>query len=141
MRRATICLLSLILAPPALRPQSSEDTLALINLREARKLAVMAMPGEVRGPGVTIELYDQRNRCAVYHVYRSSGVETQALKVTIGWWFVDLRTGDVWDQNSKYVTNPQIVALQRSIRRHLSVSADEIAWSRSSPCDARYAIQ
>jgi hypothetical protein len=121
--------------------QSSEAAPPLIKLGAARKLAVMAAPGEVRSPSVTIELDDERNRCAIYHVYRTSGSEPHMLKVTIGWWFVDLRTGDVWDQNSKYATNRQIDALQRSIRKHLAVTADEIAWSRSSPCDARYAIQ
>jgi len=50
---------------------------------------------------------------------------------------VDLRTAEVWDANSKRVTNQQIRAIQRAIRRRFGVTAAEIAAALSAPCPER----
>jgi hypothetical protein len=106
---------------------------------ESRKLAVAAMPKtEVRGTGVTIELDREQTQCAIYHAYRLSIGGPPFMTVTVGWWSVDLRTAEVWDElNRKRVVNPQIDAIQRSARRRLRVGPDEISSSISNPCYER----
>jgi hypothetical protein len=106
---------------------------------EARKLAVAARPAEVKSSDVTIELDREQSHCAIYHAYRLSKGEPPFQTFTIGWWSVDLRTGELWDElNSQRVTNRQIDAIQRTIRKRFGVSPEEIAGSRSKPCYERY---
>ena len=107
---------------------------------DARKLAMAAMTAkDVESPDVTIDLDGEQSQCAVYHAYRlSKGDEPQSYQTfTVGWWYVDLRTAEVWDANSKRVTNQQIRAIQRAIRRRFGVTAAEIAAALSAPCPER----
>jgi hypothetical protein len=127
-------------------PLSSADRKTLTQA-EARKLALAAMPDEVRNPPsvverdqrrVTIELDRDQSGCAVYHAYRvTPGDETMTF--TVGWWSVDLPTGEVWDEvYSKRVTNREIEAIQTAIRRRLRVTPAEASASISRPCYERY---
>jgi len=98
-----------------------------------------AMPKkEVQKRGVTIELDRQQSGCAIYHAYGlTSGPPFATL--TIGWWSVDLRTAEVWDElSSKRVTSGEIAAIQRTVRRRLGVKAEEISAAFANPCYERY---
>jgi hypothetical protein len=107
---------------------------------ESRKLAMAAMPkNEVKRSGVTIELDREQSQCAIYHAYRLSASGPPFMTITVGWWSVDLRTAEVWDElNRKRAVNPQVDAIQRSVRRRLRVRGDEISTSISNPCYERY---
>jgi len=73
------------------------------------------------------------------HAYRLNKGEPPFQTITIGWWSLELRTAEVWDElNLKRVTNQQIEAMQRTIGRHFGVMADEIAASLSNPGYERY---
>jgi hypothetical protein len=99
------------------------------------------MPADdVRSSDVTIELDREQSQCAIFHAYRLSRGGPPFQTFTIGWWSVDLRTAEVWDElNLKRVTNQRIEAIQRRVRRRFVVTADEIAASLSNPCYGRYA--
>jgi hypothetical protein len=66
--------------------------------KEARGLAVAGMPNEAKGRGVTIELDREQSGCAICHAYGIGATAPQFFTVTLGWWSVDLRTGEVWDE-------------------------------------------
>ena len=119
-----------------LLPISSIET--RVTTAEGRKLAIAAIrEGQVRRPGVTIELDREQSNCAVYHAYRDDPSRTLAF--TIGYWSVDLSTAEVWDDTrERRITNPQIDSLQRAIRNRLHVTTDEISSARSHPCYERY---
>ena len=87
---------------------------------ESRKLSVAAMPKkEVQKRGATIDLDRQQSGCAIYHAYGLTS-EPPFATLTIGWWSVDLRTAEVWDElDSKRVTNGETAAIQRTVRRRL----------------------
>lgn len=110
-----------------------------LTLPEARRLAVSAMPKEARNRGVTIELDREQSGCAIYHAYVISGSEPEFNTATLGWWSVDLRTGEVWNElGSERITGDKISRMQRKIRKRLAVSSSEVSASIASPCYERY---
>ncbi len=116
---------------------------ATLKLSEARSLAWRAMSASDAGTiGVTFELDREESGCAVFHAWRTGKGEPPLQTFTVGWWSVDLRTGEVWDElSSTRVTSQQIESIQRRIRRRLRVQDTEIAPSLANPCYKRYASQ
>jgi hypothetical protein len=111
----------------------------MLTSAEARQLAVAAMPKEAKSRGVTIELDRDQNGCEIYHAYALGGIAPQFMTFTLGWWSVDLRTAEVWNElRSERVTGPQIEQMQRAIRKRLAVTMDEVAASVADPCYGRY---
>jgi len=106
---------------------------------EARKLAIAAMPNAAKKSGVTIELDRGQSNCAVFHAYRDVGEPPFMRAATVGWWSVDLRTGEVWDEvNSKRVTTQQIETIQGTVRKRLGITDEEVSVAISKPCYDRY---
>jgi hypothetical protein len=124
-----------------LLPLSSADQ--KLTSSEARNLALAAMPQKAKRPSVTIEVDREQSGCVVYHAYALGGDPHEDpplnMTFTVGWWSVDLRTAEVWDElNSKRTTNQKIDALQRDIRKRLRVTAEEISAAVAKPCYERY---
>lgn len=116
---------------PAVQPR--------LSLAEARVLAVAAMPKEVKTRGVTIELDREQSGCAIYHFYTLGGIAPEFTAPTLGWWSVDLRTGEVWNEgHSERVTSRRILRMQRGVRKRLGVSDGEISAAIAKPCYERY---
>ncbi len=114
---------------------------ATLKLSEARSLAWCAMSASDAGNvGVTFELDREERGCAVFHAWRTRKGERPVQTFTVGWWSVDLRTGEVWDElSSTRVTSQKIESIQRRIRRRLRVQDTEVAASLANPCYERYA--
>ncbi len=128
-----LCALLLFLLPLSFADQQK------LTSADTRKLALAAMPKRVAtSRRVTIELDREQSQCAIYHAYQlSSG--PPYMTFTLGWWSVDVRTAEVWDDlNSKRVTNEAIEEIQGSVRKRLGVTPEEIAASISNPCYERY---
>jgi len=105
---------------------------------EAQRLVLAAMPNEeAKSPSVTTELDHEHAGCALYHEYTLGGSAPYFNTATLGWWSVDLRTGEVWNENSKRITNSRLVRMQREIRRRLGVLDGEVSAAIANPCDDR----
>jgi len=110
-----------------------------LTLSEARRLAVAPMPREAKSHGMTIELDRKQGGCAIYHVYSIGGEAAYFNTATLGWWSVDLRTAEVWNElGSERVTTPEIGRIPRELRKRLGVSDDEVSASIANPCFERY---
>jgi hypothetical protein len=105
---------------------------------EARRLALAAMPKEAKTRAVTVELDHEHNGCAIYHEYTLGGSAPYFNTATLGWWSVDLRTGEVWNEHSERVTNSRLVRMQRGARKHHGVRDGEVSAAVANPCDERY---
>jgi hypothetical protein len=106
---------------------------------ETRELAFTAMPKAAKVRGVRIELDREQSGCAVYHAYRDIGEAPLVRTLTLGWWSVDLQTGEVWDElNSRRVTTRQVEEIQHTLRKRLEITAEAISASISKPCYDRY---
>jgi hypothetical protein len=106
---------------------------------ESRTLAVAAMPREAKSRAVTIELDREQSGCAIYHAYGLIGEAPNFMTATLGWWSVDLRTGEVWTElSSQRVISAKITKMQQQVRRRLGVSDGEVSASIANPCYERY---
>ncbi len=113
-------------------PLSAVNQLS-VSSDEARSLVAALLPNP---QGVTVELDREQGQCAVYHAYHLS--KPPSMTFTLGWWSIDNRTAEVWDDlNSKLMTNQRITEIQRAIRKRLGVTDDEVLKSISNPCYER----
>jgi hypothetical protein len=132
MKRPTIATALLFFLSPLSAVNQSRVTQA-----EARRLVTTILPGDAaRDRGLTVELDHEHDQCAVYHAFRMSKPPSMAL--TLGWWSIDNRTAEVWDDlRFEHVTNQAISAIPRGIRKRLGVTDDEVLRSISRPCYQR----
>jgi hypothetical protein len=110
---------------------------------EALKLVHAADPelkeGTPGGPkgrisGLIIDFDHEHDGCAVYRAYFENSERT----FTIGWWSVDVRTAEVWDDvKSERITSQRVASIQQAIRRRLGVTEEERSRSISKPCRDR----
>ena len=107
-----------------------------MTVAEARKLVDAIIPAnEKRTPNLVIEVDREHDGCVVYHVYRDS---PSLIAFTVGWWSIDTRTAEVWDELArKRVTGQRITPIQRAIRKRLGVTDHEQNESALKPCYER----
>ena len=104
---------------------------------DARRLVLAILPAEAaKDRYLRIDLDREHDQCAVYHAY---GLPPGAgLTFTLGWFSVDNRTAEVWDElQFDRVKNQTVAALQRGIRKRLRVTDAEVLKSISRPCYKR----
>ncbi len=103
---------------------------------EVRKLIDAIIPAsEKKTPSLVIEVDRQHDGCVVYHVYRDTA-RTEAF--TVGFWSIDTRTAEVWDEVFRMrVIYPRVAPIQRAIRKRLGVNDYEQNESISNPCYER----
>jgi hypothetical protein len=107
-----------------------------ITLDEARSLAYEALPSDTRKlPGLALLPDEGRDR-PVKCVWFDALWDNPNGSVHIGFWAVDMRTGEVWSPIlCKRVTNRTLRKLQQAIRKRLGVTEAEYrAALKKSPC-------
>jgi len=110
------------------------DALRLIRAADPRMKP--GHPGFKNGiSGRMIDLDHEHDGCAVYHAYYSSSFEQR--DETVGWWEIDLRTAEIWNDNDLRLANRQIERVQQAIRRRLHVTEEERSLSVSRACIKR----
>jgi hypothetical protein len=103
---------------------------------EASKLIDAIIPAnEKRTPSLVIEVDREHDGCVVYHVYRdTAGMQA----FTVGFWSIDTRTAEAWDETFRMrVTHPRVASIQQAIRKRLGVTDHELNVSISKPCYGR----
>ena len=100
---------------------------------EARKLVDAALSAnEQRTPSLVIEVDREHDGCVVYHVYRDTA---RTMAFTVGFWSIDTRTAEMWNETFRMrVTYPRVAPIQRAIRKRLGVTDREQKESISKPC-------
>jgi hypothetical protein len=90
---------------------------------------------ETRRGGLVVELDREHDGCDVYHVFRDS---PNNMASTVGFWSVDVRTGEVWDDLLFVrIDNERVVQLQQIIWERLHVTAEEKVRAINTPCYSR----
>jgi hypothetical protein len=94
--------------------QIQASTPSTITIADARQLVYASIPKiEQTHRGLVMDLDREHEGCAVYHVYRD---RSDLMAFTIGFWSIDVRTGEVWDESTQVrVTNERVAQIQRAI--------------------------
>jgi hypothetical protein len=94
--------------------QIQASTPSTITIADARQLVYASIPKiEQTHRGLVMDLDREHEGCAVYHVYRD---RSDLMAFTIGFWSIDVRTGEVWDESTQVrVTNERVAKIQRAI--------------------------
>ena len=102
---------------------------------EARKLVgAVLSANQKKLAKLVIEPDGEHDGCVVYHAYQSPGTMT----FTVGWWSIDTRTAEVWDDLIRErVTEKRLVPVQLTIRKRLGVTNNELSASIFNPCYER----
>jgi hypothetical protein len=87
---------------------------------EARKLVdAVLSANQKKLAKLVIESNGEHDGCVVYHAYQSPGTMT----FTVGWWSIDTRTAEVWDDLIRErITNSRLAPVQLTIRKRLGVT-------------------
>src|SRR5436190_24059613 len=77
---------------------------------EARGLVDTVLPANAKKLShLVIEMDREHDGCVVYHAYQSPGT----MAFTLGWWSIDTRTAEVWDDLIRErITNQRLASVQ-----------------------------
>jgi hypothetical protein len=99
----------------------------MVSVKEARELVKMALPEKTKKlPGFTLWLTQEDEahppKCLTFDVLWSNPGPGS---VHVGFWSVDMQTGDVWNPMlCEKINNPSLRAAQQTIRKRLGITED-----------------